>query len=424
MFIDSAKIKIKAGNGGNGAVSFRREKYVAKGGPDGGDGGRGGNIVFVVDPGLRTLQDFRYKRKYRAEDGQNGGKANRTGKDGEDLVIRVPPGTLVKEEKTGRIIADMVKPWEKVVIAKGGRGGAGNQRFATPTRQVPNFAKPGQEGEELSVILELKLLADVGLIGFPNVGKSTILSVVTSAAPKIADYHFTTITPNLGVVDLGEDSFVLADIPGIIEGAHQGVGLGHEFLRHIERTKLLIHVVDISGSEGRDPLEDFEIINKELKEYNEPLFKRPQIVAANKIDITEDFEKKLTEFKNVIEPKGYKVFPISAATSKGVKELMRYAANMLKELPETVIVKPEEKFVYEAENEEDDFKVYKENDVYVVEGKWVERLIASVNFNDYESLQYFQRSMKRKGIIDALEAEGINEGDTVRVEDIEFEYYK
>lgn len=424
MFIDSAKIKIKAGNGGNGAVSFRREKYVAKGGPDGGDGGRGGNIVFVVDPGLRTLQDFRYKRKYRAEDGQNGGKANRTGKDGEDLVIRVPPGTLVKEEKTGRIIADMVKPWEKVVIAKGGRGGAGNQRFATPTRQVPNFAKPGQEGEELSVILELKLLADVGLIGFPNVGKSTILSVVTSAAPKIADYHFTTITPNLGVVDLGEDSFVLADIPGIIEGAHQGVGLGHEFLRHIERTKLLIHVVDISGSEGRDPLEDFEIINKELKEYNELLFKRPQIVAANKIDITEDFEKKLTEFKNVIEPKGYKVFPISAATSKGVKELMRYAANMLKELPETVIVKPEEKFVYEAENEEDDFKVYKENDVYVVEGKWVERLIASVNFNDYESLQYFQRSMKRKGIIDALEAEGINEGDTVRVEDIEFEYYK
>jgi GTP-binding protein len=424
LFIDSAKIKIKAGNGGNGAVSFRREKYVAKGGPDGGDGGRGGNIVFVVDPGLRTLQDFRYKRKYRAEDGQNGGKANRTGKDGEDLVIRVPPGTLVKEEKTGRIIADMVKPWEKVVIAKGGRGGAGNQRFATPTRQVPNFAKPGQEGEELSVILELKLLADVGLIGFPNVGKSTILSVVTSAAPKIADYHFTTITPNLGVVDLGEDSFVLADIPGIIEGAHQGVGLGHEFLRHIERTKLLIHVVDISGSEGRDPLEDFEIINKELKEYNEPLFKRPQIVAANKIDITEDFEKKLTEFKNVIEPKGYKVFPISAATSKGVKELMRYAANMLKELPETVIVKPEEKFVYEAENEEDDFKVYKENDVYVVEGKWVERLIASVNFNDYESLQYFQRSMKRKGIIDALEAEGINEGDTVRVEDIEFEYYK
>jgi len=264
----------------------------------------------------------------------------------------------------------------------------------------------------------------VGLIGFPNVGKSTILSVVTSAAPKIADYHFTTITPNLGVVDLGEDSFVLADIPGIIEGAHQGVGLGHEFLRHIERTKLLIHVVDISGSEGRDPLEDFEIINKELKEYNEPLFKRPQIVAANKIDITEDFEKKLTEFKNVIEPKGYKVFPISAATSKGVKAVMRYAANMLKELPETVIVKPEEKFVYEAENEEDDFKVYKENDVYVVEGKWVERLIASVNFNDYESLQYFQRSMKRKGIIDALEAEGINEGDTVRVEDIEFEYYK
>lgn len=265
MFIDSAKIKIKAGNGGNGAVSFRREKYVPKGGPDGGDGGKGGSVIFMVNLGLRTLQDFRYKRKYRAEDGQNGGKANRTGKDGEDLIIKVPPGTLVKEEETGRVIADMVKPGEKVVIARGGRGGAGNQRFATPTRQVPNFAKPGEEGEELSVILELKLLADIGLVGFPNVGKSTILSVVTSAAPKIANYHFTTITPNLGVVDLGDDSFVLADIPGIIEGAHQGVGLGHEFLKHIERTKLLIHVVDISGSEGRDPLEDFEIINDELK---------------------------------------------------------------------------------------------------------------------------------------------------------------
>ncbi|NLI58631.1 MAG: GTPase ObgE [Clostridium sp.] len=423
MFIDSAKIKIKAGNGGNGAVSFRREKYVPKGGPDGGDGGKGGSVIFMVNLGLRTLQDFRYKRKYRAEDGQNGGKANRTGKDGEDLIIKVPPGTLVKEEETGRVIADMVKPGEKVVIARGGRGGAGNQRFATPTRQVPNFAKPGEEGEELSVILELKLLADIGLVGFPNVGKSTILSVVTSAAPKIANYHFTTITPNLGVVDLGDDSFVLADIPGIIEGAHQGVGLGHEFLKHIERTKLLIHVVDISGSEGRDPLEDFEIINDELKKYNKQLAERPQIVAVNKIDITENLEEKLKNFKEAIEPKGYKVFPISAATSKGIKELMRYGAKMLKELPETVIVKPEEKYVYETKNEED-FRVYKENTVFVIEGKWVEKLIASINFNDYESLQYFQRSMRKKGIIDALEAKGINEGDTVRVEDIEFEYYK
>jgi GTP-binding protein len=423
VFIDSAKIKIKAGNGGNGAVSFRREKYVPKGGPDGGDGGKGGSVIFMVNLGLRTLQDFRYKRKYRAEDGQNGGKANRTGKDGEDLIIKVPPGTLVKEEETGRVIADMVKPGEKVVIARGGRGGAGNQRFATPTRQVPNFAKPGEEGEELSVILELKLLADIGLVGFPNVGKSTILSVVTSAAPKIANYHFTTITPNLGVVDLGDDSFVLADIPGIIEGAHQGVGLGHEFLKHIERTKLLIHVVDISGSEGRDPLEDFEIINDELKKYNKQLAERPQIVAVNKIDITENLEEKLKNFKEAIEPKGYKVFPISAATSKGIKELMRYGAKMLKELPETVIVKPEEKYVYETKNEED-FRVYKENTVFVIEGKWVEKLIASINFNDYESLQYFQRSMRKKGIIDALEAKGINEGDTVRVEDIEFEYYK
>lgn len=424
MFIDSAKIKIKAGNGGNGAVSFHREKYVAKGGPDGGDGGRGGSVIFVVEPGLRTLQDFRYKRKYRAEDGQNGGKSNRTGKDGEDLIIKVPPGTLVKEEETGRVIADMVKPGEKVVIARGGKGGAGNQHFATPTRQVPNFAKLGEEGEELSVILELKLLADVGLIGFPNVGKSTILSVVTSAVPKIANYHFTTITPNLGVVDLGDDSFVLADIPGIIEGAHQGVGLGHEFLKHIERTKLLIHVVDISGSEGRNPLEDFEIINDELEKYNEVLAKRPQIVAANKIDITEDIKKNLEEFKKAIEPKGYKVFPISAATSEGIKELMWYAAKMLKELPETEIVRPEEKFVYQVKSEEDDFKVYIEDTVFVVEGKWLEKLIASINFDDYESLQYFQRIMRKKGIIDALEAKGINEGDTVRVEDIEFEYYK
>lgn len=424
MFIDSAKIKIKAGNGGNGAVSFHREKYVAKGGPDGGDGGRGGSVIFVVEPGLRTLQDFRYKRKYRAEDGQNGGKSNRTGKDGEDLIIKVPPGTLVKEEETGRVIADMVKPGEKVVIARGGKGGAGNQHFATPTRQVPNFAKLGEEGEELSVILELKLLADVGLIGFPNVGKSTILSVVTSAVPKIANYHFTTITPNLGVVDLGDDSFVLADIPGIIEGAHQGVGLGHEFLKHIERTKLLIHVVDISGSEGRNPLEDFEIINDELEKYNEVLAKRPQIVAANKIDITEDIKKNLEEFKKAIEPKGYKVFPISAATSEGIKELMWYAAKMLKELPETEIVRPEEKFVYQVKSEEDDFKVYIEDTVFVVEGKWLEKLIASINFDDYESLQYFQRIMRKKGIIDALEAKGINEGDIVRVQDIEFEYYK
>jgi GTP-binding protein len=317
-----------------------------------------------------------------------------------------------------------VKPGEKVVIARGGKGGAGNQHFATPTRQVPNFAKLGEEGEELSVILELKLLADVGLIGFPNVGKSTILSVVTSAVPKIANYHFTTITPNLGVVDLKDNSFVLADIPGIIEGAHEGVGLGHEFLKHIERTKLLIHVVDISGSEGRDPLEDFEIINDELKKYNKELSERPQIVAANKIDIIEDFEEKLKEFKEVIEPRGCKVFPISAATSKGVKELMGYAAKMLKELPETVIVKPEEQFIYETKTDEEDFKVYKDNTVFVVEGKWIERLIASTNFGDYESLQYFQRSIRKKGIVDALEAKGINEGDTVRVQDIEFEYYK
>ncbi|MDQ2087301.1 GTPase ObgE [Herbivorax sp. ANBcel31] len=424
MFIDSAKISIKAGDGGNGAVSFHREKYVAKGGPDGGDGGKGGSVIFVVDSGLRTLQDFKYKRKYRAQDGQKGGNSNRSGKSGENLLVRVPPGTLVKEEETGKVIADMVKPDQRVEVAKGGKGGAGNQHFATPTRQIPNFAKPGDPGDEITVILELKLLADVGLIGFPNVGKSTILSVVTSAVPKIANYHFTTINPNLGVVDLGDSSFVLADIPGIIEGAHEGVGLGHEFLRHIERTKLLIHVVDISGSEGRDPVEDFQIINDELKKYNQVLFERPQIVAVNKIDITENLEEKLKKFKEAVEPKGYQVMSVSAATSKGLKELMYHAENKLKELPDTVIVKPEEEFVYEVKKEEEPFKVYKDNEVFVVEGKWVKKLVDSTNFDDYESLQYFQRTIKKKGIVVALEQKGINEGDTVKMYDLEFEYYK
>jgi GTP-binding protein len=424
MFIDSARIFVKAGNGGNGAVSFHREKYIAKGGPDGGDGGRGGDVVFLVDEGLHTLQDFRYKRKYKAEEGQKGGGSNCTGKSANALIIKVPPGTLIKDEKTGMIIADLVKEGQSAVIAKGGKGGAGNQHFATPTRQIPNFAKPGEPGEERWVLLELKLLADVGLIGFPNVGKSTILSMVTAAQPKIANYHFTTIDPNLGVVspDKG-NSFVLADIPGLIEGAHEGVGLGHEFLKHIERTKLLIHVIDVSGSEGREPVEDFRIINDELKNYNPVLAQRPQIVVANKMDVT-GAEGNLGKLKQEVEAKGYELFEVSAATSKGLRELVYYVGDRLKEIPDTILVnEQEEERVYIAE-EEEPFKIHKDGEIYIVEGKWVWKLVASTNFNNYESLQHFQRSIKRKGIVDALEDAGINEGDTVKMYDLEFEFVR
>lgn len=424
MFIDSARIYIKAGNGGNGAVSFHREKYINKGGPDGGDGGKGGDVIFVVDEGLRTLQDFRYKRKYIAENGENGRGSNCAGKSGEDLIVKVPPGTIVRDEQTGRVLADLVHAGQKVVIAKGGKGGAGNSHFATSTRQVPNFAKAGDEGQEFWVILELKLLADVGLIGFPNVGKSTILSMVTAAQPKIANYHFTTIDPNLGVVNIdAENGFVMADIPGLIEGAHEGVGLGHQFLKHVERTKLLIHVVDISGSEGRDPIKDFEIINEELKKFNPALYERPQVIAANKMDITGAGER-LAEFKEVYEPKGYKIFPISATTKSGLKELIYYVAQKLKELPDTVLFETEEKETVYSVKEDDSYKIYKENDAYVVEGSWIKKLVASTNFNDHESLQYFQRTIKRKGVIEALENMGIDEGDTVKMYDLEFEYFR
>lgn len=424
MFIDSAKIYIKAGDGGNGAVSFHREKYIAKGGPDGGDGGKGGDVIFVADEGLRTLQDFRYKRKYIAQSGENGGSANCSGRSGEDLIIKVPVGTIIKEETTGRVIADFVTPGQKVVVAKGGKGGAGNQHFATPTRQVPNFAKSGEPGEEFNAILELKLLADVGLIGYPNVGKSTILSMVSAARPKIANYHFTTIDPNLGVVRVDEGkSFVMADIPGLIEGAHEGVGLGHKFLKHVERTRMLIHVVDISGSEGRDPIKDFEVINDELKKYSEKLYERMQVIAANKMDIT-GAEENLEIFTKEMEARGYKVFPISAATGEGLKELIYYVSQKLDEIPDTVLIDDTvDEVVYTAE-EEEPFKVYKENDVYVVEGNWVRKLVNSTNFDDYESLQYFQRAIKRKGVVEALENLGINEGDTVKMYDLEFEYFR
>ena len=424
MFIDKAKIFIKAGNGGNGAIAFHREKYVAAGGPDGGDGGRGGNVIFRVDLGLTTLMDFRYKRKYVAEPGQAGMRNKMNGKRGSDIVISVPQGTVVRDVLTGKIIADLYEPDKDVILAKGGNGGWGNAHYATATRQTPNFAKNGQKGDEREVYLELKLLADVGLVGFPNVGKSTILSRTTKADPKIANYHFTTLEPNLGVVDLGEHmSFVLADIPGIIEGASEGVGLGHEFLRHIERTRLLLHVVDASGIEGRNPLEDFDIINSELVKYNLDLENRPQIVAANKTDILQD-EEMYKAFCDEIAARGYKVFPISAATGEGLEPLMKYVFTELEKLP------PIQEFAIELDVNEEEFvdktdkgfEVTIENGVYVVSGTWIEAVGGSINFSDPESLQFFQQALKNRGVIDALSEAGINEGDTVRIGDLEFDF--
>ncbi len=424
MFIDSARIFVKAGNGGNGAVSFHREKYVAAGGPDGGDGGDGGNVIFQVDEGMRTLIDFRYKKQYKAESGQDGGGAQCTGRGGNDLVIKVPAGTVVRDELTGRILADFTKAGQSAVVAKAGKGGKGNQHFATPTRQVPNFAKAGTAGEERWVLLELKTLADVGLIGYPNVGKSTILSMVSAARPKIADYHFTTLEPNLGVVSVGTGtSFVIADIPGLIEGAHEGVGLGHKFLRHVERTRLLVHVVDVASIEGRDPLKDFEIINEELQQYNPVLASKQQIVAANKTDIPGS-EDNYKSFSEELEKRGYKVFPISAATNKGLKELMYYIAETLKTIPETVIVDESDDEVVYTAGDDKPFEIRVEDGKYIIEGTWFKRLVDSTNFTNYESLQYFQRAIKKKGVIDELEKMGINEGDTVNVYGLEFDYVK
>lgn len=425
MFIDTAKIFIKSGDGGNGAVSFRREKYVPKGGPDGGDAGKGGDVIFEVDPGLRTLMDFRYKKKHIAGRGGDGGTNNCHGKDGEDLIIKVPQGTLIKDADTGRVIADLSKVGQRVVAAKGGRGGRGNEKFATSTRQAPNFAEPGQSGEEKWVILELKLLADVGLVGFPNVGKSTILSTVTAAKPKIADYHFTTLTPNLGVVELpGGKSFVLADIPGLIEGAHEGVGLGHEFLRHIERTRVLIHVVDVSGIEGRNPVVDFDKINEELKLYSSGMTDKPQVVAANKADLPgadENFEL----FSKEMEKRGYPVFKVSAATNSGLRELMYYVSDMLDRIPAE---KDEETYTDETyikidgDKDEKGYEIKVENGVYVITGPYVDRLFKKFNINDSESLKYFEKSIANKGIIDELKKMGIKDGDTVRMNDFEFDF--
>ena len=424
MFIDKARIFVKAGNGGNGAVSFRREKYVPAGGPDGGDGGRGASVIFEVDNDLRTLMDFKYQRKYVATPGGDGSKKRQAGKNGEDLVLKVPAGTIIRDEASGKIIADLKHEGDRAVVARGGRGGKGNQHFANAVRQAPNFAKSGTDGEERWVILELKMIADVGLLGFPNVGKSTFLSVVTAAKPKIANYHFTTLTPNLGVVQTKfGDSFVLADIPGLIEGAAEGIGLGHDFLRHVERTKVLIHIVDISGLEGRNALEDFDAINGELKLYNEKLSTRPQVVVANKIDILED-ESVYEEFKTTLEERGYKVFKMSAATREGIDDVVAYVSQILKDAEEIELVSEEELYVPELDDaEEEGLQVEIEDGVYVVTGKSLRRIMYSVNFEDMESIQFFQKTMESLGVFDKLREMGIEDGDTVKIYDIEFEFY-
>ena len=424
MFIDKARIFVKAGNGGNGAVAFRKEKYVPAGGPDGGDGGHGASVIFEVDLGLRTLMDFKYQRKYLAQAGGDGTKGKRAGKNGEDLVLKVPAGTIIRDEATGLVLADLKNEGDKAIVAKGGRGGKGNQHFANAVRQAPAFAKSGTDGEERWVTLELKMIADVGLLGFPNVGKSTFLSVVTKAKPKIANYHFTTLTPNLGVVQtkFGE-SFVLADIPGLIEGAAEGIGLGHDFLRHVERTKVLIHIVDISGVEGRNALEDFDKINEELKMYNEKLSTRPQVVVANKCDILED-EGIYEDFKNELESRGYKVFKMSAATRQGIDDVIAYVSQLLQEAEEIELVTEEEMYKPELdETSEEGLTIEIEDGVYVVKGKALRRIMYSVNFDDMESLQFFQKSMENQGVFDQLRDMGIEDGDTVRIYELEFEFY-
>jgi GTP-binding protein len=425
LFVDVVKIYTAAGSGGHGAVSFRREKYIPAGGPDGGDGGRGGDIVFQADPGMKTLMDFRYKKRYRAGSGQNGAGSNKTGKNGEDLVLKVPVGTMIKDSERDIIIADLTEAGQRVVVAKGGKGGKGNSRFTSSVRQAPTFAERGYEGEERWLVLELKLLADVGLIGFPNVGKSTILSVVTGAKPKIANYPFTTLTPNLGVVELeGRKSFVLADIPGLIEGAHQGVGLGHDFLRHIERTRLLIHVLDVSGSEGRDPLEDFRQVNHELAKYSSSLAERPQLIAVNKTDLP-DAREILAGVREALEKEGFEVFEVSAATNTGLDRLMDRAFELLRDLgdqPMQEDIEDTRKMRYYRFEPEKPFTIEKVGDVFVVKGNWVDRLMAGINVDRDESLKYFQKVIRKRGIIDELKEMGIKEGDTVRMGQREFEY--
>jgi GTP-binding protein len=422
MFVDKVQISVKAGRGGDGAVAFHREKYVAAGGPDGGDGGNGGSIVLQVDDNLSTLMDFRYKRKYSAEAGQPGSGARCKGKNGQDLVIRVPRGTVVRDVTTGAVIQDMSEV-ERYVLCRGGRGGWGNQHFATPTRQVPRFAKPGLAGESADVILELKLLADVGLVGFPNVGKSTLLSVVSAARPKIANYHFTTLFPNLGVIYVDEGvSFVMADIPGIIEGAAEGAGLGHDFLRHIDRCRLMLHVVDVSGIEDRDPVEDFEKINQELAEYSPDLAKRPMLVVANKIDLIPEGSDNLERLRAYVTEKGYEFYEISAAAHLGTQELMRVVAGKLAQLPPVTVYEPDYVKPLPEAGDLEQLVIEQDEDTWFISGPWMEHLLASINFGDYESRMYFDRQLRRCGLFDRLEEMGIQEGDTVSIYDIEFEY--
>lgn len=424
MFIDRARIEVKAGKGGDGAVAFRREKYEPSGGPYGGDGGKGGDIIVQVDEGLKTLMDFRYKRLYKAEDGENGKTKKMSGKSGEDLVLKVPPGTLVKDAVSDKVIVDLKEKGQSVILVKGGKGGKGNARFATSTRQAPRFSEPGEKGEELTIILELKLLADVGLIGFPNVGKSTILSILSAAKPKIANYHFTTLSPNLGVVEIDRGkSFVIADIPGLIEGAHEGVGLGHNFLRHIERTRLLVHVLDISGFEGRDPLKDYYKINKELVKYNPKLEGKPQIVAANKMDLT-GAEENFNIVKEKLENKGIDVYPISAATYEGIDNLKYGIWNKLKNIEKDYTTFDEEINIEEIKEGRDEIIVKKENGKYIVEGKFIEKLVYSTNFDNLDSLRHFQNVMRQKGVIDELKNLGITEKDSVFICDYEFEFFE
>lgn len=430
MFVDRAKILIKSGKGGDGAVTFRREPFVPEGGPDGGDGGRGGDVVFQADRNLRTLMDFRYKRKYEAESGQNGMKKKRFGKAGEDLIIKVPMGTVIIDEASGLIMKDLTEDGESFVAAKGGRGGRGNVNFKNSVRQAPNFAEAGGAAKERSVILEMKLIADVGLVGFPNVGKSSLLSTATSAQPKIANYHFTTIDPNLGVVQLYDTSFVMADIAGIIEGASEGLGLGFKFLKHIERTKVLIHVVDVSGSEGRNPIEDFDKINKELEAYSPRILKKPQLVAANKIDMIEEDDPSYLEFKAYVEGKGYRVYPMSAPLNLGVHELLDGALQELKKIEEN----PQEEdttleyFDFEVDERDPDYReIYvgynEQDDVYTLEGKQLEKIFNSTNFNDMGSLRYLYKYIEKNGAIERLKEMGLDEGDIIRIKNYELEYW-
>lgn len=424
MFVDRARITIQSGKGGNGCVSFRREPFVPEGGPDGGDGGNGGNVIFMADQNLRTLMDFKYKKKYEAENGQDGMRKKRYGKYGEDLIIKVPLGTVVIDEDTGLVMKDFIQHGESFIAARGGRGGKGNVHFKNSVRQAPNFAEAGGFAKERNIILEMKLIADVGLVGFPNVGKSTFLSVSTRANPKIANYHFTTITPNLGVVEIYDTSFVMADIAGIIEGAHQGAGLGHEFLKHIERTRLLIHVVDISGSEGRNPIEDFDKINRELGLYSEKLTKKPQIVVANKMDMIDGEEDPAyIEFKTYAEGKGYKVFPVSAPINLGVEKVLAEAAAML----QTIEPEVQEYETFDPERDDQDptyrdITISRDNEVFVLAGKQLEKIFNSTNFNDMGSLRYLYKHIESKGVFEKLKEMGLEEGDLIRIQDYEFEY--